>query len=620
MSLSQALAAAVSGLRANQAGLSIVAGNVANAGTPGYIRKTITPVTISGGDTAIGVRAGDVSRALDEFVQKQLRSESSGGAFADMRARLYDQLQALYGRPGSDSSLDATFNKFTAALQALSASPNDSSVRNSVVGAAQLFAQQLNSMSAGVQLLRQDAETSIGNAVSQANLAMQKIADINQQVATSTINDGAMATLLDRRDAMIDELSQLMDITVLKGDNHQVSIYTASGMPLVGLKASVLAFDGGGTVTPSTEWTRDPDTRGLGTITLTSPNGGVVDLIETKAIRSGQIAALLQMRDQDLVAAQNQLDAIAGALASALSDRGITGTPVTSGAQAGFNIDIAGLKAGNTVTVQYLDKLTNTQRSATFVRVDDPSILPLSAAPGNLPGKVYGIDFSGGMAAAISQINAALATTGMTASNPSGSLLRLLDDGTGGRVAINSVSATATTTTFGSGNAELPFFMDGAASYTGALTAAGAQARGFAGRIRVNSALAGDPLLLVAYTGGVASGDPTRPNFILDRLANAQLTFDPNSGIGTSASPFAGTLGGFLRQVISQQGEAAASAQGLKQGQDVVVAALQQRFAEGASVNIDQEMTNLLNLQNSYAANARVMSAVKEMLDALMRM
>ena len=72
--------------------------------------------------------------------------------------------------------------------------------------------------------------------------------------------------------------------------------------------------------------------------------------------------------------------------------------------------------------------------------------------------------------------------------------------------------------------------------------------------------------------------------------------------------------------MISQQGQAAQAADNLKQGQDVVFNSLQQRFNDGAGVNIDQEMANLLNLQNSYAANARVLSAVKDMIDTLLQM
>ena len=93
----------------------------------------------------------------------------------------------------------------------------------------------------------------------------------------------------------------------------------------------------------------------------------------------------------------------------------------------------------------------------------------------------------------------------------------------------------------------------------------------------------------------------------------------PQSGIG-----WIGTVQRldqlFPRQVISQQGQAAQAADNLKQGQDVVFNSLQQRFNDGAGVNIDQEMANLLNLQNSYAANARVLSAVKDMIDTLLQM
>ena len=68
------------------------------------------------------------------------------------------------------------------------------------------------------------------------------------------------------------------------------------------------------------------------------------------------------------------------------------------------------------------------------------------------------------------------------------------------------------------------------------------------------------------------------------------------------------------------QGEAAANASSLAQGQDVVVNALQQRINDASGVNIDQEMANLISLQTAYGANARVMTAVRDMIDTLMKM
>ena len=73
-------------------------------------------------------------------------------------------------------------------------------------------------------------------------------------------------------------------------------------------------------------------------------------------------------------------------------------------------------------------------------------------------------------------------------------------------------------------------------------------------------------------------------------------------------APFSGSLSSYMQQMISQQGEAAANADSLNQGQQVVVNSLQQRFTNESGVSIDEEMANLLQLQTAYAANARVLS------------
>ncbi len=621
MGLTQALATALSGLQVNQASLALVSANVANADTPGYTRKTIDQLVVAANGINIGVRTGDVQRALDQYVQRQLRMENSGAYYADMRAQFYSRLQDIYGQPGSANALETVYNNFTNALQALSSSPDDSAARASVISRAQLLAQQLNQMSSGIQGLRGDAELGISYAVTQANTAMSEIAALNQKIAASIQTDGATATLMDQRDLYIDQLSQLMDINVIKGDQNQLSVFTTSGVQLVGTQAAQLSFNAQGAVTAASQWSANPAKSTLGTITLTTPGGNSIDLIQNHAIRSGTIAAYVQMRDQDLVQAQNQLDAIAAALASALSDKATSGTAVTAGAQSGFDIDIGSLSAGNAITINYTDVGTSTSHTLTLVRVDDPAALPLSnSATADPNDTVVGLDFSGGIGSVITQINSALAATGMTASNPLGTTLEILDDGAANTVDVDSISTTATETSLTGGSAELPLFTDGSTAYTGAITALGSQSIGFAGRITVNFTLAADPSGLVVYLAGTAAGDSTRPDFTYQQLTGTSLTFSPNTGIGTTAAPFSGSLNTFLRQVISQQAQAASSADNLKQGQDIVLSSLQQRFNDSSGVNVDQEMANLLILQNSYAANARVLSAVKDMLDVLMQM
>jgi len=621
MSLSQALISAISGLNTTQSNMALVSANVANAGTPGYVRKTANQVATAANGTAVSVRVANVQRELDTYVQKQLRTENAGASYATIRAQFYDQLQSIYGQPGSDTALDTVFNNFTSSLQALQSSPDDPSAQSSVVTTAQLLATQLNTMTQQIQSLRGAAELGLSDSVDQANDAMQHIADINAQLAGVNVADASATLLMDQRDNYIDKLSQLMDINVIQGSNNQVTVYTNSGVQLVGTSASKLDFNAQGTVSANTTWNADPSKSAVGTITLTSANGSSVDLVKTNAIHSGQIAGYLQMRDQDLVQAQNQLDALAASMASALSDQTTGGTPVTSGTQSGFDIDISGLSAGNTVTINYTDGLTHTPRTLTLMRVDDPNALPLSnAATTNPNDRVVGIDFSGGMTTVYGQIASALGSTGMSASNPSGDTLRILNDGAGNIVTVNNVSTTKTVTSLAGGAAQMSFFTDGGSAYTGAIDGVGMQITGLAGRIAVNQGLIGDPSTLVNYTSGVASGDSTRPDFLYKQMSTASLLYPSNTGIGTTGSPFSGSLSTFLRQVISVQGQNAEAASNLKQGQDVVQSALQQRFNDASGVNIDQEMANLLTLQNSYAANARVLSVVKDMLDTLMKL
>jgi flagellar hook-associated protein 1 len=626
MSLTQALSAALSGLKATQTGLALVSTNVANADTPGYVRKTLDLRTTPAGQSALGVRVGAVNRELDVYLQRQMRTELAGGAYTDVRAQFYDRLQQLYGEPGSSSTIESVYNSFTSALQALQTSPESPSARSAVLSAAQLLTQRLNGTSADIQALRSEAELGLADSVQAANDAMQKIASLNLKLNSAGANDATSAVLRDQRDAYIDQLSQLMDIRVSRDGNDQVTIFTGSGVQLVGLQAAELSFDAVPSLTATSQWDADPSQRSVGTISMKLPNGSSMDLVANKAIRSGTIAGYLEMRDSILPQAQAQLDQIAAALASALSDRTTQGTAV-AGPPAGFDLDTAGLANGNRIQIAYTDNVSGEQRTISIVRVDDSAALPLPANATSDPNDtVVGIDFSGGMASVVTQLNTALGATGLNTglvfSNPAGTTLRVVDDGAPDAVDVDAASITRTITSLTGGTAELPFFTDGSDFYTGEITSSGLQSTGLSGRISVNPALLADPSKLVVYQTSplTAAGDQTRPDFIYDRLTSATLQFSPQAGIGSEAAPFSSSLPAYLRQMISQQGDDAAAAQSLKEGQDIVVSSLQQRFNDASGVNIDAEMATLLKLQTAYSANARVVTTVKELFDMLLRM
>ena len=445
MGLTQALATSLSGLNVTQANIAVVAGNVANAQTPGYIAQSASQVAVSSGNAGDSVRIASINRVLDLFVQQQLRAESSGGAYADLSASFYQQLQQVYGQPGSNTALDAVFNNFTAAVQSLSTSPGSSAAQSQTISAAQALAQQLNGATSDIQALRSEADQGIAEDIQQANIALQQIANINQQLAGSAPDDGSTALLENQRDQYIDQLSKMMDIRVVQGGHDQLTVFTGSGTQLVGTQAAQLDFNATGSFNAALQWNADPTISGLGTITLVTPAGGSVDLVANGSIRSGEIAGYLNMRDNVLVQAQSQIDAIAAHLSSALSDTTTAGGAITVGAQSGFDTDIGGMLAGNTVHVRYTDSF-NVAHDISIVRVDDPSVLPLPNSTSADPNDtVIGVDFTGGPASVVAQLNAALGPTGLQFSNPSGTLLNILDSGPA-TITVNSVATTTTAT------------------------------------------------------------------------------------------------------------------------------------------------------------------------------
>jgi flagellar hook-associated protein 1 FlgK len=612
----------MSGLRANQAALAIVSSNVANAQTPGYITQRVNQVETATGDLGASVSIAGVSRELNQFIQTQLRTETSGGAYASQMASVLTQLQSVYGTPGAAGTLETAFSNFTAALQSLQTASGSSSAQITAVTAAQALAQQLNATTQGIQTLRSNAEQDLNISVGQANAAMTEIAQINTRLQGMNSTDPAAATLMDQRDKAIDQLSQLMDIRVSVNNTNQATVYTNSGVELVGVEASTLSFNSQGTLNANSQWNANPAKSSVGTLSVKLANGASVDLVATNSISSGQIAADLTLRDKTLVQAQAQIDQLAASMASALSDKTTSGTaaPAALTPKAGFDLDLSNLLPGNTINLTYTDAATNTQHQLSIVRVDDPLALPLSNAGANPNNQVLGVNFSGGMASVVAQLTSALGTANLQFSNPSGSVLRVLDNGTGS-AKVNGASVTATVQTLASGSAQLPVFTDCNSLYTGWITRNGSQQTGLAGRITVNTALAADPSKLTVYNTSppTNAGDTTRPSFLYSQMTSATFTYSPQTGLGTAATPFKGTLSGFMQQFLSLQSNASTSATQLQQGQDVVVNALQQKFKSASGVNIDTEMANLISLQNTYAANAHVMSVVQAMMTSLMQ-
>jgi flagellar hook-associated protein 1 len=616
MGLSSALAIAMSGLRSTQAALSIISSNIGNAQTPGYVTQNPNQIEVPSGGYGSSVETTGVNRQLDLLVQSQLRTEIAGGGYADQINNILSQLQTVYGTPGGDGTLETALSNFTSALQSLSSNPGNGSAQSVALTAAQSLAQQLNSTTQGIQSLRTNVDRDIGNSAAEVNTDLNQIAQLNQQIQGLSSTDPQAAMLMDQRDNAINDLSKLVDVKVVTDSSNQATVFTSSGTQLVGGGyAAQLVVNSPGTLTAGSLYNSNPGLSGVSSLNIRLPSGALIDAVGSNVFSSGQIAADIKLRDQTLVQAQTQVDQLAATFASSMSDVTTAGTAVT-GPPAGFGVDTSNVLPGNTINLTYTDS-SNAQHQIQIVNVTDPTALPLQNATNANPQRI-GINFSLGMASAVTQLNAALGSAGLTFSNPSGATLNVVGSAS---ATVNAASTTTTTQSLASGSPQLPLFTDTNTLYTGAITGSGSQMVGLAGRITVNPALLANPSALSVYSTSppTPSSDTKRSDFLFSQLTSATFSFSPQTGFGSAAQPFKSTVSDYLQQFISQQSNLATQANQLQQGQSVVVSTLQQKFDSTSAVNIDTEMTNLIQIQNNYGANAHVLSVVQSMMQTLLQ-
>lgn len=621
MGLTVAIGNALSGLKASQSALEVISRNISNSGTPGYHKQTLNVVEVGRGDNSY-VRAGNVERAFDSILQNYYTKQVPETAYSATRGTFMDRMQAALGKPGSAGSLDTMLGKLQTSLDALATSPDNYATRADVVSKAGDMANTLNRLSLEVQSMRREAETRMSSTVDQANSMLTSLRDVNLVLADYGVDQNTRNSLLDQRDRLVSGLSEMMDLRVDYNPDGTVRLATRSGASLLDVKASKLVFEQSGSLTPTSEFNLDDAKSGVGKLIIETPNGTRVDLVKDNAIRSGSLGALIELRDVTLQDTQRQLDDVAAALAKVFSTVQEPGTPTATGVTpAGYDLDLTNLQDGDDFTVKYRGN-DGVERTARVVRVDDGSKLPLTT-PDSYGNQVVGLRFAGNgpagsvdMAYITGTLNSAL-NVGPTFSG-TGSKLEVRANGNGSPVSATA-RWTATELTSPGGHLGIPLFLDAEGKpFTDSMSDKG-QRLGFAGRITLNPGVVADNTKLVKYSSTTSAGDSKRADYIVDQFSS--MRFGSNSQVGAKTGGFrlSGSLSDMVSQTIQYQGSSIETALSANATNTQTLDAITSRMEENYGVDINEEVSKLMELQNAYAANARVASVVQELLDTLMQ-
>lgn len=321
MSISSAINTARSGLQVSSLRAEIVATNVANATTPGYVRRSVTlSETVLGGTTA-GVRIDGIGRAYDNAIKSQRRDLTSGLSQANVMASTWKSISVRIGDKTTGAGLFNTFANFQTALSRAATSPESTSNAASLLDAAKGIVSELNSLSEMVRTQRAEADREISDGVNVVNKSLKQVEYLNKQLAGIDRTSGQAAALMDERQRVLDTISEYLPIQTVDRDSGTIDVLTKEGVYLVAGKAREIEFSASSAFGPG-QTLAGGQLSGL-TVDGVSLTPGTDSF---GAVSGGLFGALFTLRDTDLPKVSAQLDTVAADLISRLSNDSIDPT------------------------------------------------------------------------------------------------------------------------------------------------------------------------------------------------------------------------------------------------------------------------------------------------------
>ncbi|MFQ0973639.1 flagellar hook-associated protein FlgK [Gilliamella sp. CG35] len=310
----------ISGLNAAQNMLNVISNNISNAHTTGYNRQQQILTQANGthhhfGFVGNGVSVTAVNRAFNQFVVGQLRqSQSQNGSIKSYYNELskVDNLLAE-----NENSISSQINNLFSSLNKLTSNAGDASTKQSVISNLTSLVGQFNKTENNLKNQIANINTELTNNVAQVNTYLEQIAELNQKISKLQAVSGGNEpnALLDQRDQLVNELSEIIGITVTE-QNGQYNLSLANGLSLVqGSSVNLLS------VQPSQQ---DP---AINTIVYTH-NSGATQELTSQNIASGRLNGLLTFRDGPLSQARNQLGLIALNLAERFNEVHMSGVDI----------------------------------------------------------------------------------------------------------------------------------------------------------------------------------------------------------------------------------------------------------------------------------------------------
>lgn len=213
------------GMSSQQASINVTSHNIANANTEGYTRQRVNLVSsrpfaspsmtnvAEPGQMGTGVDIASIDRIRNTFLDYQVRAETSNKGKYDIREQFFSNIEAIMNEP-TDSGISNSMTAFYTSWQTLSNSPESSETRTSVVQKSVALTDMLNHTYNQLEKLNDDVHETIKQSVIEINSYLDQLYSVNKEIMQISISGQNPNDLEDRRDLLLDKLSVKFNINV----------------------------------------------------------------------------------------------------------------------------------------------------------------------------------------------------------------------------------------------------------------------------------------------------------------------------------------------------------------------------------------------------------------------
>lgn len=281
-------------LMAQQMAMNTASHNMANSTTPGYTRQRVSlvatyPLDTPQGSIGTGVLTESVRQIRDLFLTEQYRGANSNLTRWDTTNKTLSQIETLLNEPG-DKGLAELITGFWNSWENLATNPT---ARSTVIEKTKVLVNAFKQHATQLNDLRASIDTEIGNRVLEINQLGDQIAAINRQIVGAELGGDMANDLRDKRNLLLDQLSNLTQVRTIERPNGSISV-------LLGSMALVDGAD-------SLKITTKTEQSGSATVTRAVWENTDFDIEFT----GGELYALKQLRDKAVPEYQSGLDTLA---------------------------------------------------------------------------------------------------------------------------------------------------------------------------------------------------------------------------------------------------------------------------------------------------------------------